>query len=85
MTQGKFVSFTLAALAAASVVACSSTPDRSAALDDARGRYAALQATPDVGTHAAQEPRCAWPRRHTPLATAARPSTTWPTWRANAS
>jgi outer membrane protein OmpA-like peptidoglycan-associated protein len=55
MTQGKFVSFTLAALAAASVVACSSTPDRSAALNDARGRYAALQATPDVGTHAAQE------------------------------
>lgn len=55
MTQRPFVSFTLAALAAASLMACSSTPDRNAALDDARGRYAALQATPDVGTHAAQE------------------------------
>lgn len=55
MTPRTLLSFTVAALAAASLLACSSTPDRNAALDDARSRYAALQAMPGVATHAAQE------------------------------
>jgi outer membrane protein OmpA-like peptidoglycan-associated protein len=46
---------TLALLTAATLVACSSVPDRNMALDQARSRHATLQATPDVGTHAAQE------------------------------
>lgn len=45
----------LALLAAATLVACSSVPDRNVALDEARSRYATLQATPKVGEHATQE------------------------------
>jgi outer membrane protein OmpA-like peptidoglycan-associated protein len=45
----------LALLAAATLVACSSVPDRNLALDEARSRHATLQATPQVGEHAAQE------------------------------
>jgi outer membrane protein OmpA-like peptidoglycan-associated protein len=45
----------LALLAAATLVACSAVPDRNMTLDEARSRHATLQATPQVGEHAAQE------------------------------
>lgn len=46
---------TLAVLTVAVLAACSSVPERNAALDQARSRHATLQATPAVGTLAAQE------------------------------
>jgi outer membrane protein OmpA-like peptidoglycan-associated protein len=55
MTIRPTLQATLAVLAAATLVACASTPAPNASLDQARSRHAALQSTPGVAEHAAQE------------------------------